>query len=136
MSLSDHTFTDLLDHIQVCESMASNEGRADAAEAYGYCRRMIAKRLELDAAEIALTAGDLEIITRYRDVDVRVILDDDKFDGWFGRSLARGAGHSKKWSALMAAISLGGKKAPGLPTNSKARRGTKTSDSVWKSPRR
>jgi hypothetical protein len=81
--------------------------------------------------EMPYLVGSAAISTTYRDVDVRVILDDEKFDAEFGTELRRGGGHSKKWSAVMAALSLWGQKVTGMPIDFQVQRRSNVLNIDW-----
>ena len=57
----------------------------------------------------------------YHDVDVRVLLDDDTFEHWFGR-LKGPYYHAPRWRFLMAAISAWGRQETGLPIDFQVQR--------------
>lgn len=85
--------------------------------------------------ETPYLVGSAAVSSTWRDVDVRVIMDDDKFDAWFGTSRSKRNASSKKWSALMTAISLWGQKVTGLPIDFQAQRRSGVSEADWEKPR-
>lgn len=81
--------------------------------------------------EMPYLVGSAASSTTYRDVDVRVILKDERFDAYFGADLRRGAGHSKRWTGLMIALSLWGQKVTGLPIDFQVQRNSNVPKLDW-----
>jgi hypothetical protein len=85
--------------------------------------------------ETPYLVGSAAASSTWRDVDVRVIMDDEKFDAWFGDSRATCNVNGAKWSGLMTAISLWGQKVTGLPIDFQVQRRSRVSETDWKKPR-
>lgn len=85
--------------------------------------------------EMPYMVGSATTSTTWRDVDIRVILKDDRYDAYFGKERARAGGESKRWTALMAAISLWGQKVTGLPIDFQVQRRSNVPEADWKKPR-
>lgn len=64
----------------------------------------------------------------WRDVDVRLILDDDAFDALFPDKASRANSSSKKWSATCMAWSALGEKMTGLPIDFQIQRQTEANE--------
>lgn len=67
----------------------------------------------------------------WRDVDVRVILEDDDYEAWFGAgSIGRGS-INPKWSAICTAFSLWGREVTGLPIDFQVQARSAVKESDW-----
>ncbi len=85
--------------------------------------------------EMPYMVGSATMSTTYRDVDVRVILNDDVFDATFGPSFGCHNEYSDKWTSLMAALSLWGQKVTGLPIDFQVQRRGNVPEADWEKPR-
>jgi hypothetical protein len=85
--------------------------------------------------ETPYLVGSATVSSSWRDVDVRVVMDDEKFDAWFGDSYAVANLHGAKWSALMTAISVWGQKVTGLPIDFQVQRRSKIAEADWEKAR-
>lgn len=70
----------------------------------------------------------------WRDVDVRLILDDDVFDALFPDRMSQALSSSKKWSAMCMAFSALGERMTGLPIDFQIQRQTDAND-AYSGPR-
>ena len=71
--------------------------------------------------------------TDFRDVDVRMILDDDKFDALFGSWTA--VRWQPFWSLICASISLYLRQTTGLPIDFQIQRRSNVNEADWDEPR-
>lgn len=70
--------------------------------------------------------------TGWRDVDVRIIMDDEKFDALFGKDQGR---FNPFWTATMLAYSIWGERVTGLPIDFQIQRRSSVSQDDWDKPR-
>ena len=85
--------------------------------------------------EMPYLVGSAAVSTTYRDVDVRVILNDDAFDATFGPSRGCHNENSEKWTSLMTALSLWGQKVTGLPIDFQVQRHSNVAEADWEKRR-
>lgn len=71
--------------------------------------------------------------TGWRDVDVRIILDDDRFEALFGKQ-PPGRTHAF-WQSMMVAFSLWGERVTGLPIDFQIQKRSLVREEDWEKPR-
>jgi hypothetical protein len=79
--------------------------------------------------------GSAVISKTWRDVDVRIVLEDDEFDRWFGPSDRIPPCMNRRWAVLMSSISLLGRQMTGLPIDFQVQRRSNIGESNWDKPR-
>ena len=67
---------------------------------------------------------------QWRDVDVRVILEDDEWEHWFGQRLGAKQCNAR-WSAICTAFSLWGERVTGLPIDFQVVRRSDVTQEEW-----
>lgn len=85
--------------------------------------------------EVAYHVGSSLYSKKWRDIDVRIVMEDDKYDALFG-VCDRGEGHRHTrsepfWSAMMTAFSLWGQKVTGLPIDFQIHRRSDVKQADW-----
>lgn len=71
---------------------------------------------------------------QWRDIDVRIIMEDSEWEQWFGPT-RNGTSCNIKWSAMMAAFSAWGKETTGLPIDFQIHFRSAVKESDWDKPR-
>lgn len=72
---------------------------------------------------------------KWRDIDVRIILEDDEWERWFG-NIDRVAKHTNaRWSAIMTAFSIWAADATGLPVDFQIYARSQVTAEEWDQPR-
>lgn len=89
---------------------------------------VFARVVESAFGEIPYLVGSAAQGKGWRDVDVRLMLDDDVFDALFPDKVSTANSTSKKWSAMCMAFSALGEKMTGLPIDFQIQRTTEAND--------
>ncbi len=85
--------------------------------------------VELALGETPYQVGSSIVGKKWRDVDVRVIMDDEQFDSLFGK--APHPSMTPFWNALCTAFSLWGQSFTGLPIDFQIQRRSRVTQSDW-----
>ena len=85
--------------------------------------------------EYAYLVGSAAEKRGWRDVDVRVILDEADYESWFPGSERSPGCVNARWSAITASFSLWGKAMTGLPVDFQVQLRSKVSEADWEKPR-
>lgn len=90
--------------------------------------------LNLAFGERPYLVGTAAVGKQWRDVDVRMIFDDEQWDRWIGRH-EKDKSMIPAWFVLVAAISTWGREFTGLPIDFQFQLRSEIKDEDWKKPR-